>query len=183
MKDLIILGMGHTRHCCPFDKEVWTVNAGFKKAKRVDLVFQMHDYMNHGELDELKAKKFTVVCKAPIEGLDCIVYPIKEIIHSYNSMYFSSTVCYMIAYAMYLGYEAIDLYGIDHSFTSEYVLSKGGVEYWIGRAEGIGVKIDIPKDSALCKTPGNKLYGYDTDWFDANHHEKIMVANTIGGNA
>jgi len=42
MKDLIILGTGHTREKCPYDSEVWGVNGAYsERVKRKDGIFRM----------------------------------------------------------------------------------------------------------------------------------------------
>jgi len=67
----------------------------------------------------------------------------------------------MIAYALYKGYERIELFGIDHGGTTEYVMAKAAVEHWLGRALGMGVEVYVPDMSALLKIKNNLLYGYN----------------------
>jgi hypothetical protein len=66
----------------------------------------------------------------------------------------------MIAYALYKGYNHIRMYGVDMITTKEYEREKGGVEYWVGRAEGMGCKVEISKGSAVCQTRLGIPYGF-----------------------
>jgi hypothetical protein len=73
----------------------------------------------------------------------------------------------MIAYALLQGAKEIEFYGVNQAGSHEYTEERGGVEYWIGVASGLGVKISINgKDSQLLKYKGRYggdegiLYGY-----------------------
>uniref|UniRef100_A0A6M3LIN6 Uncharacterized protein n=1 Tax=viral metagenome TaxID=1070528 RepID=A0A6M3LIN6_9ZZZZ len=162
VKPLIILGMGVSHYACPYDKEVWGVNLVYKFAKRLDLLFFFDHPDNEGcinwkEFAELDVPKMSFW---DLEGFKNVSkYPLKEVIEHFNTRYFANSICWMLALALYKGYNHIEMYGVDHSAQSEYVLAKGCVEYWIGRAQQSGVKVLLPKKSALCKTLDGKLYG------------------------
>jgi hypothetical protein len=49
----------------------------------------------------------------------------------------------MVALALYEGFEEIKLFGIDMSVGTEWGIEKPCMEYWIGRAEGMGVELVI----------------------------------------
>ena len=68
-------------------------------------------------------------------------YPLDEIINKFNSFFFTNTVSYMIAYALYTGVKEIEIYGVDMVGYEEYVNQRSSVLYWTGRAEGLGVKV------------------------------------------
>ena len=72
----------------------------------------------------------------------------------------------MIAYAMLKGATEIDLYGVNQASSSEYFYEKSGVEYWLGVANGRGVKITINGGKSELLTNkarfgGGLLYGYN----------------------
>ncbi len=96
-----------------------------------------------------------------------IRYPLEELVDHFQTDYFTNTVTYMLALAIYEGIDAIDLYGVNMTLGTEYENEKGGVEYWIGRAQGQGIKVKVHgKESELFKVNGfyghGKLYGYGT---------------------
>lgn len=95
------------------------------------------------------------------------IYPIEEIVEYFkcednkSGRYFPNSIAFMIAYAIYLGYERIELYGIDHGGMTEYVMAKAAVEGWLDRAIGMGIEVFVPSMSALFKIKNNYLYGYN----------------------
>ena len=58
------------------------------------------------------------------------------------------------------GYNKIWFFGIDMMSTSSYIQEKGGVEYWMGVALGLGVEVFNTRGSATGKTWDGKMYGY-----------------------
>lgn len=172
MKEVIILGTGLTNIICPFDKEVWGVNSAYAMYirtgswLRVDKLFFFDDLTKEiptspMSINRLKDIDIPMISTHQYPELNIEPYPLDEIIEEFDSTYFSNTICYMIAYAMYKGYEAIDFYGIDHISQDTYMLERAGVEYWLGRAKERGIKIYIPKGSILCRTFDGRLYGTD----------------------
>ena len=85
-------------------------------------------------------------------------YPIEEM-ESRFGHYFTSSIAYMLALAMARGAKWIGLYGIDMACGGEYYYQRACCEYLIGLARGSGIKVEIPKGSALLHSPW--LYGYD----------------------
>jgi hypothetical protein len=72
--------------------------------------------------------------------------------------YFTSSVAYALALAIYKGYQKIEVYGVEMETNTEYGHQRVGVAYWIGFAEGQGIEVDFHGD--MLKAP---LYGYDGD--------------------
>lgn len=92
-------------------------------------------------------------------------FPIEECVKQFGLPYFTNTIAYMIAYALLNGAKEIELYGVNQAGSHEYSEERGGVEYWLGIANGMGVKVTINgKDSQLLKYKGRYgndiLYGY-----------------------
>ena len=70
--------------------------------------------------------------------------------------YFRSTPSYMLAYAIYQGYNEIHLLGLDLSMETEYQEEKSCLEFWIGVAMSKGITVEWPDSSPLLFGP---LYG------------------------
>lgn len=79
--------------------------------------------------------------------------------------YLTNSVSFMIAYALYEGvvtghqWDEIDIFGVDMAVGDEYIAQRPSCEYWIGIAEGMGVRVYIPDASDLCKTAF--IYAYE----------------------
>lgn len=69
---------------------------------------------------------------------------------------FTSSTAYGIALAIYMGYQRIELAGIEMTSDTEYVRQRPGVLFWIGIAVGKG--IDVVLHSPLLMN--DKDYGY-----------------------
>lgn len=164
-KEVILLGMGITGHQCPYDAEVWGVNRGFRKCRKMDKLFMSDTRLDpwgdiRFDIENLKNVDFPIISLHQVKGIKSIRYPYKKIVEKFGTEFFSCTICYMIAYALYKGYNYIRMYGVDMITTKEYELEKGGVEYWVGVARGMGCRVDISKGSAVCCTRMGVPYGF-----------------------
>ena len=169
MKEVTILGMGATMIKCRYDGEIWGVNKVYTMAKRLDKLFITDSrYYPDGKpswnFDELNKLDIPIVSLHLFKEIKKLVhYPYHRIVERFNGMgseFFTNSICYMIAYALYKNYEKIKMYGIDMATSMEYILERGGIEYWVGRAEGMGVKVENTKGSMVCKTPMGIPYGH-----------------------
>ena len=76
----------------------------------------------------------------------------------YLDDYYTSSISHMLSLAMYEGFKEIHLYGVDMCQTEEYFYQRAGCEAWIDLARGLGIRVYIPAESALCKA--NYVYGF-----------------------
>ncbi len=93
------------------------------------------------------------------------LFPFKAIMKKYGE-YFGCSFAWMIAHALYeheqgkeidtIGFYGVELGGL------EYFRQRPSTEYFIGKAEGMGIKIDIPSTSQLLKMPF--IYAYDENF-------------------
>lgn len=194
-KELIILGTGASRVHCPFDCEVWGVNAVYTQKEqreskgeifRLDKLF-ITDYLwaPRGTLhfDLRRVNRVATEFKTEIISLHTIRlgkcklktkrYPFWRIVRKFGVDYFTSTICHMLAYAIdkatvRIGnmlvlrpdaFTKLRLYGVDMITSQEYLLQKGGVEFWLGFAKGLGMEYTISEGAAVMKTPSGLPYG------------------------
>lgn len=92
-------------------------------------------------------------------------FPLEEVVKKFGIPYFSNTICYMIAYALLQNPEEIEIYGVNQAGSHEYHEERSAVEYWLGIAHGLGVKVTLHgKHSTLLKFKGkygrDVMYGY-----------------------
>lgn len=159
MKDLILLAKGATKNQCPFDgAEVWGVNdVGSSpefKGKKIDRIFTFDP-----RSPEFLAEARSV---APIwswRDYADVKYPLDDVIKHFKSQYFTNTISYMIALAVYEGFTRIRMYGVDAPYGGIYFMEKSGLEYWIGRAQEAGIEVITAEGSDLLRTHDGLLYG------------------------
>ena len=186
LRELIILGQGPTRVECKYHCETWGVNGGYVFAERLDKLFMCDTLEGEILTEEYNVEKLlefkgTLVLPKPFPVFDGLnipveIYPIDEVLAKFPTRFFSNTIAYMMAYALLHtktiqesndpmpkvveGYKKIWFYGMDMMSNSSYMQEKGGVEYWMGVALGMGVELTNTNGSATGKTWDGKMYGY-----------------------
>lgn len=93
---------------------------------------------------------------------DSTAYPLEEVVRHLGRRYFTCAVTYMIALALHQGCDEIGLFGADMRGDEEYATQRPATEYWLGRAEGMGVKVYVPPAAGVLNADGVD-YGYDED--------------------
>lgn len=87
-------------------------------------------------------------------------YPRERVQHYFNSHYFLSTLDWLIALALYEEFERIDLYWFKMHPSNLYAYQLPSANYWVGRAEGMGVTVSIHGESYIKHS--SKMYGFET---------------------
>lgn len=91
-------------------------------------------------------------------------FPIQEVVRELGYAYFNTTVAYAVAYAIYIRVREIRIYGADFTSSDNKAFNEAGracVEFWLGRATLMGIKVYIAGRSSLCdQSAGRVLYGY-----------------------
>jgi hypothetical protein len=117
-------------------------------------------------------------------------FPLEEMLQTFKSRgltgarYFTNSISYMLAYALYEGlavghqWDEIQIFGVDMAVGDEYIAQRPSCEYWIGIAEGMGVKVFIPDASDLCKTAF--LYAYEERAQKAFEEKMKKIASDAG---
>jgi len=152
MKEAILLALGPSKELCRFDcGEVWGVNLAYRYAYDsggfLTKLFLAHDdVFDWGDINRMSALHgFEVLNIHRLKKLESKQYPLRGIVKKFGVNYFTNTNCYMIAYAIYKGYDRLRLYGIDmRADEISQVAEKSGVEYWLGFAKAKGIEVIIP---------------------------------------
>jgi len=159
-----IIGKGSGWEDAPASGESWGITQLILR-RPVNLVIDMNVYEDGrwGGAERIEADKVKSLCLdqcIPFIGLDN--YPLNQVMDRFGTDYFSNTVDYAIALALFRGYDDIDLYGVNMAHQTEYIYQKAGVEYWVGRAHGMGCTVTVHGNlSTILKTQDGFLYGYD----------------------
>lgn len=97
-----------------------------------------------------------------------IQYPLEEIVKFFQEKiglelplcrYLTNTITYEIVLAVYLGFQEIEVWGVDMQAGTEYAWQRPSCEFWLGVAAGMGVKIHIPQQADLLKC--RFVYGFE----------------------
>lgn len=186
---LAILGFARTYTEAPFDDPTVAIcglNELYKLISRWDVWFELHDTDYLGKtarsetpdeptkhLEWLRAQPASkpIYMLRPFDDIPAsVAYPLEAMCARFGR-YFTSTVGYMIAWAIdqILAQRAdprvpepgewIGLYGIDLASDTEYAQQRPNAEYLVGYARGLGIEVTIPDHAAICHAPG--LYGYE----------------------
>jgi hypothetical protein len=188
MRKICIIGFSQSsRDLAPTDSswEYWGMNHLYPYVSRPwDLWFELHSaaYMEQQltywpeyrewltasaipTYMQINDPRFPCAERYPIEGVNDTVFAPRG-----RTPYYASTVAYAVAYALFehlggtnggTGARKIDtlaVYGIDMVKDTEYEYQRPNCEYLLGLAEGLGIRVTIPDQGALLKSPW--LYGY-----------------------
>lgn len=171
---LAIVGFASsTRELAPYDNPewvIWGLNQLYRHIKRADAWVDIH-YNYNEPAAVVEGTDFDKwLAAAPIPVFMCnrqpavpnsVKYPLQPIIDKFGARYFTSTISYMIAYGIWAGFREIGIWGVDLIVGKEYFYQKSCAEFWIGVANGLGIEVRIPDDSALLK--GGFLYGFEPE--------------------
>jgi len=131
-------------------------------------------WMDKGKLDQtLKDKLASTSANASGIPMYCtqhfedvptsIPYPLREVTEFFGTDYFQDSSCFMIALAIYQGFDVISLYGFNYSWGTTYVYEKPGTMFWLGVAMGRGIKVNVyGEKSELFDTKDKLIYAYNT---------------------
>ncbi len=154
----------------PIDKAlIWGVNALLLQ-RPVHVTFDMHDLDNlhyrsifqGAEIELIKRLNMPLISIKKYPDIpSSFEYPLFDVIRYTGVDYFTNTIDYMIAFAIYCGFKEINLYGVNMATNSEYAYEKPGVDFWIGYALGKGIKVNYEsKWSTMLRSRDDKVYGY-----------------------
>lgn len=171
----------------PYEDESWEIwvlgdSALHPEFKRYSRTFELHDLDNgfarwipqYQEFLKTDQGKPLYIQAAHPDVPHGTPYPRREIKAKYGPLlhnetgeqvhYFTNTISWMIALALYEGATEIGLWGVDmaqhgEGLLSEYAHQRPSCELWVGVAIGMGVAVTIHSASDLCKTPCD--YGFN----------------------
>lgn len=130
-------------------REIWCVSTVFERLQAVDVqpsrIFQLHKR----ELFEpwLHSHGSRVILMKPDDTIpEASILPVNRLMKHFGPI-FSSTFAWMFALAISEGYKEIGCVGIHLSHHTEYQGQRDSFFYFVGVAEALGIKVNIPPDS------------------------------------
>lgn len=188
-KKVCIMGFAPSWVDTPFNNpeyEIWTLNEAYKilaskniPITRVSRWFEIHNPDSPSKKNP-EHTSFLQKCPVPVymqKHYDdiplSVEYPRESIKDFFNENFiidngigsefteFSNSISWMVALAIYEGYQEIWVTGVDMAQKDEYAWQRSSCNFFIGFAAGKGIRILIPQNSELCKFPQD--YGWETD--------------------
>lgn len=172
MKSVVLVGMiGGYEGEMNEPAEVWGCNSTFLHGGKLDRLYCMDwldvkkgkqgnpDYVKN--INELGFPFFGIQSYPDV--YKSVRFPIEDIVKEFGSKYFTSTPCYMLAHAIYEGYEHIILHRLHCiPYSVEYFNQKACLDFWCGVAIGRKIKISTSNDSFIARSHPweSNLYGY-----------------------
>jgi hypothetical protein len=174
MRKVVILGTAPlSKDKAPFDDpsyEIWVCSGGnMGSAKRVTHWFELHALVelnapeNQGwcvpYMEWLRKQPFPVWMLEPNDLVpQHLIFPARELLAEFGREWFTSSIAWMIAFAVAQKVDEIAIFGVDMASDHEYYTTqRAGCRRWIEIAQGRGIKVTIPWDSCLGNPP--PIYG------------------------
>lgn len=140
--------------------EIWSLNGAFERIPRYDLWFEFHSWQHCLE-EKLQPAYYANLLKTASEGKLYTIEPFpdhpnprifpKQEVANLCGEYFTSSVAWMLALAIYEEATEIGLWGINMEGSHEYRKQRACCEYLLGFAKGRGIKITLPTQCPLLK--------------------------------
>jgi hypothetical protein len=167
-KKIAIIGTTTSMMDAPYKDnswEIWGLNGAYSGIPKWDRWFDMHDMSVLKQVhkptyfDFLKSAKDKLMLNKKYKDFpDAGVFPYQELVDKYGK-YFTNTVSWLIAYAIEQEPEEIAIYGVNMAQDTEYAKQRPSCEYFLGIAQGKGIKVTIPESSEMLKA--THLYGFE----------------------
>jgi len=177
VRKICILGKASgSRNLAPIDNpewEIWTL--GWDACTRSELLFEVHPRWHWEGKD--RADYYKTVSK-PVYMMEhhediptCIKYPLDEVgeivgMNNEGKPYLECSISYMLGIALKSHIENQDIarvgiWGVDLRGGTEWIYQKANLNYLVGLARGLGMKVFIPKESGLLSSNWQSgIYGY-----------------------
>ena len=173
MKVAIVGAAPTSRGLAPFEDQSWDIwgcsPSNLKVLPRVSKWFELHSLVDFRSerwadwrgryFDYLNSLQCDVYMQEPNEFVArAVAFPKNDLLVEFGNEFFTSSIAWMMAFALKEGAEEIAIYGVDMTSGSEYEYERPGARYWIEKARAQGVKVTIPPQSDLDQPM--PLYGF-----------------------
>lgn len=147
--------------------EIWSLGANQVKIKRFTRWFELHTFDALAQANALQPQRvefFKKIGKDLMIGHenpelpDAEMYP-KDAIVGMFGKYFTSSIAWMIALAIYEGADQIGIWGVDMIGDCEYSHQRACCEYLLGIARGRGINVAIAPQSPLLRA--QRMYAFE----------------------
>lgn len=169
MKIAVLGSAPSSRTLAPFHDpnwEIWVCSPPNFDLPRVDAWFEMHNLdrkfsleANRPWIEVITKHPRVYLAKADQRIPHGIEYPVKDMVKKYGRYFFTSTIAYMLAFAIEQKPQKIGLWGVDMSAAEElYTHQRPACHFFIREAANAGIEVIASPQSDIMNPP--PLYGY-----------------------
>lgn len=160
-----------SRMLAPFNNpefEIWACSPQNYDFPRVDAWFELHDLSrkfvpeNYLYTSLLQRHPRVYVAKADTRLPNAIIFNPQPLLDKYGDDFFTSSLAWMLAFAIEQKPEEISIFGVDLSATDEYDYQRPGFKFFMREAKNAGIRLSIPVQSDLHEPL--PLYGFQEHW-------------------
>ena len=202
LKHVALVGLGPDRELSRQSpaEQVWGVNA-LNLFQPVDVIFNMHDMRKRAPdadltpemkqawdgLDKARDDNIPVISCYEIEGYPNVrAFPIERVVEAFRIDYFTCTSAYMLAFAIGVGVNRMDIFGITGKEAYQHQIPC--LSFWLGQAMGRGIDVrtfgygsDLLRTQPSLSAPVSRQhrYGYDQHPLEAKEFLEGVVGSPI----
>jgi hypothetical protein len=161
--------------------EIWGINNFWNAMRdpedrlRADRWFEIHppttDIQNEYDMQWLRECPVPIYTTEPFpDNPNAVVFPVDRLAKKFTD-YFSCTFAYQIALIIDEGFEELAVHGLElaHGTQREATVERACVNWWLGMAQGLGIKLLVPHGDFVVSHWAR--YGFDY-WNEANTVKK-----------
>ena len=161
--------------------EIWGINNFWNAMRdpedrlRADRWFEIHppttDIQNEYDMQWLRECPVPIYTTEPFpDNPNAVVFPVDRLAKKFTD-YFSCTFAYQIALIIDEGFEELAIHGLElaHGTQREATVERACVNWWLGMAQGLGIKLLVPRGDFVVSHWAR--YGFDY-WNEANTVKK-----------
>lgn len=156
--------------------EIWACSTAHQHLSRWERWYEIHDleYLRMAHPDQclgedgyfqwMKDSKVPIYMQEQFPFIPASVrYPREEVLQKFPR-YFESTIAWMTAHAILEAKETnittLGVYGVSMDVPEEYAHQRANMEWLLGIAHGMGIRVIVPAEARLLKS--RRLYGFET---------------------
>jgi hypothetical protein len=148
--------------------DIWACSPPNYNLARVDAWFELHNLdrkfipINVPYQHALIAHPRVYITKPDERLPDGILFPWEHLVSQYGPYFFSSSIAWMMAFAIAHKPDKIGLWGVDMAASSEYEYQRPGVHFFMQEAKRNGIEVYTPQTSDIAMP--HPLYAVKEHW-------------------
>lgn len=159
MKIALLGSAPSSRMLAPFndaDWDIWSCSPPNYDLPRVDAWFELHlldrkiqNAANRPYIEKIMQHDRVYVTRKDPRFPNAIEFPWKMLVEKYGRDFFSSSLSWMMAFAIEQKPEKIGLWGVDMSAAEEYAHQRPGLKFFMHEAQKLGIQVYAPPQSDI----------------------------------